>query len=357
MGRYFLCLAVVCITVNSYCQSTYAPAQNEYISYQGRVGFKNGAAELAWPGTSVTVRFEGTGIAGQFKDLDSSNYYNVIIDRDSIYKIHFDTSNTLYTLAAGLKKGKHTLQLFKRTEWDKGKTWFYGFALNDGAKLLAPPKPPKRKMEFFGTSITCGYAIEDYAGDSYKGYFENNYDAYAAITARHFNAQYHCTAKSGIGVMVSWFPLIMPEMYDRLDPTDSTSKWDFSQYTPDVVVVNLFQNDSWIVKQPANAQFKARFGTTPPTPEQTIQAYKNFVQTVRGKYPKAQIICMLGSMDITQAGSPWPGYVEKAVALLNDPKILTYFAPYKNTPGHPKTAEQKQLADGLIDFMEKQVKW
>ena len=157
--------------------------------------------------------------------------------------------------------------------------------------------------------------------------------------------------------MVSWFPLIMPEMYDRLDPTDATSKWDFSQYTPDVVVVNLFQNDSWIVKQPGNAQFKARFGTTAPTPEQTIQAYKNFVQTVRGKYPKAQIICMLGSMDITQAGSPWPGYVEKAVALLNDPKVLTYFAPYKNTPGHPKTAEQKLLADGLIDFMEKHVKW
>ena len=67
--------------------------------------------------------------------------------------------------------------------------------------------------------------------DSPNGYYENNYDAYAAITARHFNAQYHCTSKSGIGIMVSWFPLIMPEMYNRLDPTDSTSKWDFSKYT------------------------------------------------------------------------------------------------------------------------------
>jgi hypothetical protein len=32
-----------------------------------------------------------------------------------------------------------------------------------------------------------------------------------------------------------------------LDPVDSTSKWDFSGYTPDVVVINLFQNDSWLV--------------------------------------------------------------------------------------------------------------
>ena len=43
--------------------------------------------------------------------------------------------------------------------------------------------------------------------------------------------------------MVSWFPLIMPEMYDRLTPTEASSKWDFSSYQPDVVVVNLFQND------------------------------------------------------------------------------------------------------------------
>jgi hypothetical protein len=28
-------------------------------------------------------------------------------------------------------------------------------------------------------------------------------------------------------------------MYDRLIPTDSTSKWDFSLYKPDIVVVNL----------------------------------------------------------------------------------------------------------------------
>ena len=46
---------------------------------------------------------------------------------------------------------------------------------------------------------------------------------------------------------VSWDSLIMPEIYDRLVPTDSKSKWDFSLYRPDIVVVNLFQNDSWLV--------------------------------------------------------------------------------------------------------------
>ncbi len=89
---------------------------------------------------------------------------------------------------------------------------------------------------------------------------------------------------------------------------------------------------------------------------QIVNAYKNFVETIRSTYPKAQIVCMLGNMDITKKGSPWPGYVEKAVAEINDPKIFTYIAPYKETYGHPKVNEQKILADGLIHFMDRAYK-
>jgi len=331
--------------------------KDKHISYEGRVPFTTDAAVLMWPGTSVTINFKGTGISGIFKDQDTSNYYNVIIDKDSIYTIKFDTLRKIVSLASGLSYGKHSLQLFKRTEWDKGKTWFYGFETDAKTQLLKPDKLPKRKIEFFGNSITCGYAIFDTAKDFSTGYYENNYDAYGAITARHYNAQYHCTAKSGIGIMVSWFPLIMPEMYNRLDPTDSTSRWDFLKYTPDLVVINLFQNDSWIVTMPDNQQFKKRFGSTPPDESQIVNAYKNFVQTIRSTYPKAPIICMLGNMDITKEGSSWPGYVQKAVDELQDKKVYTYFAPYKNTYGHPKVKEQKALADGLIKFIDANVTW
>ncbi len=60
--------------------------------------------------------------------------------------------------------------------------------------------------------------------------------------------------------MLSWFPEIMPEIYDRLNPGDPDSKWDFTLFTPDVVVINLFQNDSWLVNNPEHEQFKARLG-------------------------------------------------------------------------------------------------
>ena len=354
---YFIPALLLFFSIKNFSQPQSIPFRDKHIAYEGRVAFTDEAAVLMWPGTSFTLNFTGTGISGVFKDSDTSNYYNVIIDNGTMYKIHFPTVKKSSLLAAGLPYGKHSVRIFKRTEWDKGKTWFYGFESNEKIELLDPDPPLKRKIEFFGNSITCGYGIEDYTGDSPAGYYENNYNSYATITADHFKAQYHCTAKSGIGIMVSWFPLIMPEMYDRLDPTDSTSKWDFSKYTPDLVVINLFQNDSWIVKQPGQEQFKKRFGTTPPSEAFIISAYNNFVQTIRKTYPQSQIICMLGNMDITQEGSPWPGYVKKAVDQLHDEKIFTYFAPYKSTPGHPKTSEQKILAEGLIKFIDDHIKW
>jgi hypothetical protein len=157
--------------------------------------------------------------------------------------------------------------------------------------------------------------------------------------------------------MLSWFPVIMPELYDRLDPADAKSKWDFNNYHPNIVVVDLLQNDSWLVKKPTHTQFVARFGTTPPSDSFTVAKYKDFIVQLRWRHPKATIICTLGSMDATKDGSAWPGYVTKAVSELKDPKILTHFFKYNNTAKHPKKAEQAAMARSLIAFIDQKVKW
>ncbi len=358
MIKNLCCLSILFVFGVCNAQNINVPFNSPKIYYEGRILFRQDAAELSWPGTTASIMFEGNGVSVTLKDLDTANYYNVIVDHNVIFKFHTDTVKHSYTLATGLPEGAHLVQLFKRTEWDKGKTLFYGFEIPKNSKLLPPPAPKKRKIEFFGNSITCGYAIEDSSGkDSWHGFFENNYLTYAAITARHFDAQYYCTSKSGIGIVISWFPLIMPEMYDRLDPTDSTSKWDFTKYTPDIVVINLFQNDSWLVKMPNHPQFKNRFGSKAPDESFIIAAYKNFVATVRNKYPKASIICALGCMDATRQGSPWPGYIQTAIGQLNDPKIYTHFFAYKNANGHPNVAEQKEMANSLIEFIDQNIKW
>ena len=356
--RYLYLFILTLLSVPVIAQQKLIGYNSPDLLYEGRIFYKTDATILSWPGTSVQLKFKGTEISAVLQDTDTANYFNVIVDGQVISKIHTDTVKRTYLLAENLPSGKHVVQLFKRTEWDKGNTWFYGFEVPDKARVFKQPSPPKRKIEFYGNSITCGYAMEDNSGkDRYYGYFENNYLSYSALTARHFDAQYSCISKSGIGIMVSWFPLIMPEMYDRLNPTEPLSKWDFSKYTPDIVVINLFQNDSWIVNQPDNEQFKNRFGTNAPDATFIINAYKNFVSSLRGKYPDASIICTLGNMDATKEGSPWPGYVSSAVTALNDPKIYTCFFKYKNTNGHPNVAEQKMMADTLIGFIEKNIHW
>ena len=331
--------------------------KNDKIEYMGRIGKTDSCKEIYWPGSSITFKFKGSTISAVLKDETGDNYFNIIIDGKVESILHPDTVKRIYDLTPNLNDDIHTVTLFKRTEWTNGKTLFYGVQLEENSKLLKISFP-KKMIEFYGNSITAGYAVEDNSGnDSPKGTNTNNYSSYAAITARYFNADYSCIARSGIGITVSWFPMIMDEMYYRLDPTDENSKWDFSKKTPDIVVVNLLQNDSWIVNKPENDQFKNRFGKSAPTESYIVESYKNFIKKIRDKYSDAKIICMLGNMDITKKGSKWINIVKKAASELQDKNIYTLFVPFKNTKGHPNVAEQNALADSLIHFIKKKFAW
>lgn len=357
-NKSLLLLLLLAVNLSCYAQNVVIKSHDTHLRYSGRIVMLDDAAELSWSASSVKINFRGTGAKATLKDEYGQNYLNVIVDGKMSGVIRPDSTQKEYVLAADLPDGNHTLELYKRTEWAMGKTWFYQFALDKNSMMLAPPPSQKRKIEIFGDSITCGYALEDSTGqDRGTAPFENGYLSYASITARHFDAELHSISRSGIGMLVSWNPMVMPDMYYRADPNDAESKWDFSKFTPDVVVINIFQNDCWLVKMPDNDQFKAKFGSRPPTDEQLIKVYKDFVKTIRGKYPKAQIICALGSMDAVKEGAPWPGYIQKAVTEIGDRNIYTHFFPYKNTAGHPSKKEQQAMADDLVAFIDQHIKW
>ncbi|MBE9583756.1 electron transporter RnfD [Mucilaginibacter sp. JRF] len=356
--QYFIATVFAVTTVSCLAQDVVIKNNDPHILYTGRVAVTDSNTMLSWTATTVKLNFKGTGVKVLLNDEAGDNFYNVIIDGKITSVLHPEKGKKEYILAADLPNIKHDLELFKRTEWSMGRTWLYQFSFDKGTLVLAAPKSKKRKIEVFGNSITCGYAVEDSTGqDRGTAPYENGYISYAAITARHFNADYYSTSKSGIGITISWFPLVMPEMYDRLYANDAAVKWDFSKYTPDLVIINLFQNDSWLTQRPEHKEFISRFGTTAPTPEQITTAYLDFLKSVRAKYPKADIICALGNMDATRDGSPWPGYIKKAAEAINDKKVYTCFFPYKKTPGHPNPAEQQAMADQLISFIEKTIKW
>ncbi len=326
---------------------------NKQISYTGRINFNDTEAIIYWQGSTVKLNFKGSNLKILMQDQHGENYYNIILDQDSIRLFHPDSTKKWYTLVSSIENTKHSIEIFKRTEWDHGASYIYAFETGENTKLLDAPPQAKKNIEFFGNSITAGYAIEDTLGDSPDSTLTNNYLTYAAITARHFHAGYYSTSKSGIGITISWFPLIMPEMYYRLNPTDSSSRWDFTKMQPDLVVINLFQNDATLSGKPDYPEFTHRYGKEKPNAEYFIKKYKEFVLKIRKVYPKANIICALGPMGAVKTDAPWSGYIKQALAEINDDKIYTLFFPYIHTNTHPKIHHHKQMADTLIKFIEK----
>ena len=104
--------------------------KNPQIQYSGRIDTtRTDGAELYWSGTSIKVNFKGESIMALMKDESGDNYYNVIIDDTLVMMIQPKTVQKHLMLASGLEKGIHSVEIFKRTEWDRGKTTFYGFRI------------------------------------------------------------------------------------------------------------------------------------------------------------------------------------------------------------------------------------
>lgn len=356
--RLWLALGAVLFAMagNAYGVSL-IPADNKGFLYTGRIDFNEPKAPyLSWPGSSVKANFTGSHLEVVLDDDNGKNYYNIIIDGNDRfpYVLQAKQGEHRYVISNSLAAGKHTLEIYKRTEGEEGGTYFKGLWLAEGEKLMAAPKRPTRRMEIFGDSITSGLGNEgaDNGVDNVLSE-KNNYLAYSAITARNVNAELHTISQSGIGIMVSWFPFIMPQFYDQLSAVgNNDTVWDFKRWTPDVVVINLMQNDSWLVDREKRL-------SPMPTEAEIIQHYQNFVHSIRKEYPQAYIVCALGSMDAT-ATEKWPNYVRAAVANVKrqgDKNIDTLFFDFTGYWQHPRVAQHMANADKLTQFLKEKMNW
>lgn len=342
------------------CQAnkkTYIPADHPNISYIGRVSFTNPESPcFTYPGVQIRALFEGTSIAMQAKP--NSGYFMVEIDNHEPFKIAFLENDSLITLAEGLTDSTHEVRITLAYEGYLRRPEFRGFILDPGKNLPAVPALPKRKMEFIGNSITCGYGIEtDQPSAPFKDETENHYYTFAAITARAFDAQNMVVARSGIGVYrnynapVTGSPNSMPHMYNQTLFQDSTEVWDFSRYTPDVVCINLGTND---------------VSTKPYDMRLLENAYRGFLSTVRTNYPQAKIVLLTGCMLSGKALQDVKDALDKVTAeaaQAGDRNIYRFdLTPQDGTLGygaswHPSKAQQQKSAGELIPFIEKITGW
>jgi lysophospholipase L1-like esterase len=292
-----------CSSINTINEDTTGiiDADNPYIHYFGRFDFSNPKkVTFDWAGVHISAKFEGTSCAVRLND--SANEYSFVIDNSAPRLLVKDSLNNFIAVKGLNSAIPHTITIQKRTESFIGKGEFEGFILDKGKKLLMPDKKPERRIEFIGNSITCGFGVEVDSSDChFSPQTENANLSYASITARTLNADYSLVAYSGRGVVRNYGDSNktsvdpMPTLYDRICFNDSTSKWDFSKWIPQVVVINLGTNDF----------------STQPFPDKDVfqNAYKKLIDRVRILYPGVDVFCLCGPM----IDEPCKSYIKEVI--------------------------------------------
>lgn len=196
-------------------------------------------------------------------------------------------------LAHDLENTKHTVRVYKRSECLISKVGVKSVS-TDGEILPVEGKELDLKMEFFGDSVTCGYAVEspDYF-ERFSSRTENSLKTYANYCANELNSDVSHISCGGYPMYKSKYaagcnPDNIPDMFSLADVEYQTTirhEWNNQLYIPDVVVIALGANDGSLIdySNPESEQNKDLLANYK-------SSYVNFINKIRNNYPDALIV-------------------------------------------------------------------
>lgn len=335
-------------------------ADLEGLVYSGRIDNLNPFAPIfIFPASSVSMLFTGSDLKILVKNNHSynDNYIGYILD--GVQKkvlLSNDGSLQEITLANDLAKDKsHEVILFKRQDACHEFT-FYGFIVSKDSKILIPHKKPRKCIEFYGDSAAAGEFIEarNYEGTlKDNGEYSNAWNSYAMMTSRNLKAQVSIIAQEGISLLNHSGYFHAPEcigmesIYDKIhfnpDISDVTN-WDFRGYTPQVVVIDIGQNDAVpedYMKEDAKSD-KAKIWS---------EHYRKFVVNIRKCYPNAFIVL---TTTIMNHNSSWDRAIGLICLNISDSKIIhfLYSSNGWGTLQFIKEPDAEQMAFELSMFLK-----
>lgn len=232
------------------------------IKYFGRWDFSNPSNYVSyWGGAYLKVNFSGTTV--KVKVGNTSNFYAKI--DGGPWVSYFNVGGTINLTPTPLGAGTHSLVFVQGKDYDY-EFDFQGLLLDPGANTSAPAQSATL-IEYIGDSITGGYTDD-----------QANVSAYAWVCSEALNTEHTQIAYPGIK-LVTLANNGMEDQYLKLKSnfTQPSANWDFSKYTPNVIVINLGTNDNNFAEEADNV-FQAHYIT--------------FLQTVRSKFPNAELFVM-----------------------------------------------------------------
>ncbi|MDR3597320.1 GDSL-type esterase/lipase family protein [Clostridium sp.] len=346
-------------------------ANNENVRILGRTKIIDDIRYINYSCSGIEFVFTGTEASvllctdGSKWDEMLKAWVAVFIDDELVPSKRFllDCDEKVYNLFESTEPRTVKIKLMKMSEAAFAKVGIKEIILN--GKDVQPTESKNRSIEFIGDSITCGYGNEGvWEVDTFNTAQENPWEAYAAKTARYFNADFNCVSWSGIGIISSWTEVdtpntewLMPMLYKYTDAgIDQDFKkteyelWNNNLFIPQVIVINLGTNDASYTKN-----IKERL-------DEFTDGYHKLLKQVRHCNPNAEIICSLGAMGQNLC----PSVEEAVLAFKNethDLKIHTMrFDVQLETDGigsdwHPSLKTHDKMSKQLISKINEVTGW
>ena len=322
------------------------------INYYGRVDFSTPEKPVYnWSGVIIEAAFPGPTIG---MNIDHSNsFYDIEIDGKPDTTISVG-SKKQFIFKKNLSKELHTVRIILRSEDHYTLGTFLGLYLADGKKLASAPPKPSRKIEFIGDSYTAGYGIESTSRSCSEQELHRNTNVnktFAMRVTKAFHAQSQILAWSGAGVVRNYGEPAKrsaepyPTYYDLLLGKGSTKKWDFKQWTPDLVVICLGTNDYSTDPQPDDSMY--------------IGDYHKLIARIIGNYPDAAIACV-ATDDATIIKKVKTVVTEENGSLAHTQVFGAGFPKTMELTGcdwHPSLTDNKNISALLIDTVMKRLDW
>jgi lysophospholipase L1-like esterase len=313
-------------------------------------GCKPEGPRTAWSGSGFLARFTGTGLSATLEG--AALLFTTVVDGVVGAELATKAGTRTYPLVTGLAMGEHTVELYRQGEASFGYSVLHGVVV--AGELLPPPAAATRRLEIVGDSITAGYGNEGTSPDcSFSAQTENHYLTYGALLARSLDAELSTVAWSGKGVVSNYAgnrDSPMPQLYDRAEPSDEKSTWDFSLWQADAVLINLGTND---------------YSTdNDPTDEEFTNEYEKLLMTIRVRYPRARIMCTVGPLldgrDLDTAEANIQAAVQRRVTAGDSAATFHAMKVANTAPGcdwHPGLGTHAVMAEQLRPIVKKVMGW
>ena len=334
----------------------------QHVKYLGRMAAFPDLLLLSLSGSGIEFEYTGKGldltlIGGEAAKIpdNEANYARVGIYINDIrtHDILVNAEKIRLRIGESTERQTITVRIIKLSECAMSLVGIAPLELAD-TDTIRPTLPSGIKIEFIGDSITCGYGVDDEDPfHPFKTATEDVTRAYAYKTAKALDADYSMFSISGYGIIsgytgdptVRMDHQLIPTFYSSLGfsydaienvPAPMDIAWDFCNFQPDLIVINLGTNDDSFCQEDPERQ------------QEYQDRYCDFLITVREKNPTSTLVCVLGLMgqrlyhrivNAVAAYKERTGDSKIYTVLLpeQDPKVgyvSDYNPPMKKQPGH-----------------------